>query len=47
VLNLTPAAFWAATPKELAMAARAFEGDITAPPERQRLEHLMSLYPDS
>lgn len=45
-LRLAPDAFWAMTPRELALAAaRLFEPRI-APPTRDRLRGLMTRFPD-
>lgn len=45
VLRLSPAAFWAMTPRELALAITAVTGD-TAPLQRTDLADLMTRYPD-
>ncbi|HWV55564.1 rcc01693 family protein [Pseudorhodoplanes sp.] len=45
VLRLSPAAFWAMTPRELALAIAAVSGGVT-PLRRSDLTHLMTRYPD-
>jgi uncharacterized phage protein (TIGR02216 family) len=45
VLRLSPAAFWAMTPRELALAITAVTG-ATAPLRRTDLADLMTRYPD-
>jgi uncharacterized phage protein (TIGR02216 family) len=45
VLRLSPAAFWAMTPRELALAIRAVTGGA-APLDRTTLTDLMTRYPD-
>jgi uncharacterized phage protein (TIGR02216 family) len=45
VLRLSPQAFWAMTPRELALAIRAATG-ATAPLRRGDLSELMKRYPD-
>ena len=45
VLRLSPQAFWAMTPRELALAIRAVTG-ATMPLERHDLSDLMKRYPD-
>lgn len=45
VLRLSPAAFWAMTPRELALAIAAVTG-ATAPLRRADLADLMTRYPD-
>jgi len=47
VLRLSPASFWATTPRELGAALMAFEGARTRPPERTALEALMAAFPDT
>ncbi|GAB5506659.1 MAG: hypothetical protein Rhirs2KO_18220 [Rhizobiaceae bacterium] len=44
-LRLSPAAFWAMTPRELAAAMSAFALPISAP-ERSALAELMNRFPD-
>ena len=46
VLRLPPAAFWAMTPRELALATAAAGGGGTAPLRRTDLDDLMTRYPD-
>jgi uncharacterized phage protein (TIGR02216 family) len=47
LLRLSPASFWALTPKELAAALRASGGGAAAgPTPRRTLEDLMQRYPD-
>jgi uncharacterized phage protein (TIGR02216 family) len=46
VLRLSPAAFWAMTPKELAAAAAAFAPGGEGPIGRGRLGELMGRFPD-
>lgn len=46
-LRLTPAAFWAMTPLELAIAAEGVLGPkMTTPPRRADLDRLMAAFPD-
>jgi uncharacterized phage protein (TIGR02216 family) len=45
VLRLSPAAFWAMTPRELALAMAAVTGG-TAALRRTDLQDLMTRYPD-
>jgi uncharacterized phage protein (TIGR02216 family) len=45
-LRLPPEAFWAMTPRELALAGEGFGGRIGGPLDRQMLNELMSRYPD-
>jgi uncharacterized phage protein (TIGR02216 family) len=45
VLRLTPQAFWAASPRELALAMDAL-ADNAKPPERVALEALIEQFPD-
>ena len=45
VLRLSPAAFWAMTPRELALAITAVTGGVT-PLRRNDLTELMTRYPD-
>jgi uncharacterized phage protein (TIGR02216 family) len=45
VLRLSPAAFWAMTPRELALAIAAVTGAAT-PLRRTDLQDLMTRYPD-
>jgi uncharacterized phage protein (TIGR02216 family) len=44
-LRLSPDAFWAMTPRELAAAAQPFAAG-PAPPDRDRLACLLASYPD-
>lgn len=47
VLRLSPDAFWAATPREIAAAHRGLAGRGAARPlERGALERLMAAFPD-
>jgi uncharacterized phage protein (TIGR02216 family) len=46
VLRLSPRAFWAMTPRELAQAVIAVHGAATAPLERGGLDDLMQRFPD-
>ncbi|MDB5502729.1 MAG: hypothetical protein JWR89_2631 [Tardiphaga sp.] len=46
VLRLSPRAFWAMTPRELAQAVIAVRGAATAPLERGGLDDLMQRFPD-
>lgn len=47
LLRLSPAAFWALTPKELAAALRVSGGGaMIAVPSRRELEGLMQRFPD-
>jgi uncharacterized phage protein (TIGR02216 family) len=47
LLGLSPAAFWALTPRELAAALRASGGSAAVrPTSRGALEALMQRYPD-
>jgi uncharacterized phage protein (TIGR02216 family) len=45
VLRLTPHAFWAASPRELALAMNAYGGGAR-PLERAALDHLIEQFPD-
>jgi len=45
VLRLSPSAFWAMTPRELALAIRAVTGAV-APMRRSELNDLMTRFPD-
>jgi len=46
VMRLSPAEFWAMTPRELGAAMRAFDHGVHAPPGRRELEGLMQKFPD-
>lgn len=46
VLRLSPDAFWAMTPRELASAIRFARGDVIAPLARDELDALMTRFPD-
>lgn len=46
VLRLPPDAFWAMTPRELALAVRALTGRAADPLPRRRLDALMRAFPD-
>jgi uncharacterized phage protein (TIGR02216 family) len=46
VLRLPPEAFWKMTPRELALAIRAFSGRMDAPLARTAFDELMRRYPD-
>ncbi len=46
ILRLSPAQFWAMTPRELACAIEAVRGREPAPMQRATLEHLMKSFPD-
>lgn len=46
VLRLSPQAFWAMTPRELAHAIAAVRGRAAPPLERAALDDLMRRYPD-
>lgn len=46
VLKLSPDAFWAMTPRELALAAEAVLGPAARPPGRSVLAELMKRFPD-
>lgn len=47
VLKLSPAAFWAMTPREFALAAQAVLGPAAAAPlARAALDELMTRFPD-
>jgi uncharacterized phage protein (TIGR02216 family) len=45
-LRLPPEAFWAMTPRELALAAEGMSGRIGRPLARDALNELMNRYPD-
>lgn len=45
-LRLAPAAFWAMTPRELAVALHHHGRSSVAPPTRTQLRALMTRYPD-
>jgi uncharacterized phage protein (TIGR02216 family) len=46
VLRLSPAQFWAMTPRELALAIRAMRGTVAEPIDRTALDDLMKQFPD-
>lgn len=46
VLKLSPSAFWAMTPRELALAIRAVRGDVASPMARTELDALLRAHPD-
>jgi uncharacterized phage protein (TIGR02216 family) len=46
VLRLSPQAFWAMTPRELAHAIRAVRGPAHEPMNRAALDALMACFPD-
>lgn len=46
LLRLSPAHFWAMTPRELERALSAFAGPRRDPPGRAALEALMRAFPD-
>ena len=46
-MRLSPAAFWALTPRELAAMARALSGAMATPPERAAMDELMKRFPDA
>jgi uncharacterized phage protein (TIGR02216 family) len=46
ILRLSPDAFWAMTPRELALAIEAASGRSAAPIERAALAELMQRFPD-
>jgi uncharacterized phage protein (TIGR02216 family) len=46
VLRLPPAAFWAMTPRELALAIEAVTGRGGAPLPRSAFDELMKRFPD-
>jgi len=46
VMRLSPAEFWAMTPRELAAAMRAFGHGVHAPPGRAEMEAMMRAFPD-
>jgi uncharacterized phage protein (TIGR02216 family) len=46
VLRLSPAQFWAMTPRELALAIRAMRGTVAEPIDRTALDELMKQFPD-
>jgi len=46
VMRLSPAEFWAMTPRELAAAMRAFGHGAHAPPGRAEMEAMMQRFPD-
>ncbi|MFZ2101984.1 MAG: rcc01693 family protein [Oricola sp.] len=45
-MRLTPAEFWAMTPRELAAAMRAFGHGMHAPPGREEMEAMIKSFPD-
>jgi uncharacterized phage protein (TIGR02216 family) len=47
LMRLSPAAFWAMTPREFAAAAAAFAPDREGPIGRERLAEMMGRYPDA
>lgn len=46
VMRLSPAEFWAMTPKELAAAMRAFGHGAHMPPGRAAFNEMMARFPD-
>ena len=46
VLGWSPAAFWAATPAELAVVVAALTGEATAPPDAATIAKLREAFPD-
>ncbi len=46
VLRLSPEAFWAMTPRELAYAIEAVRGPSSQPMDRTALTDLMTRFPD-
>jgi uncharacterized phage protein (TIGR02216 family) len=46
VLRLSPDAFWRMTPRELAAAAQAIFGRVSAPLQRSTFCDLMKRFPD-
>ncbi|GAA3855277.1 phage tail assembly chaperone [[Pseudomonas] carboxydohydrogena] len=46
VLRLSPAQFWAMTPRELAFAIRAARGVVPEPIDRTSLDNLIQKFPD-
>ncbi len=46
LLRLSPDAFWAMTPREMAAAMGALRGPAGEAPNRARLAQLMQAYPD-
>jgi uncharacterized phage protein (TIGR02216 family) len=46
VLRLSPRAFWAMTPRELAAAADGVYGRVSAAPSRASFDALMRAFPD-
>jgi uncharacterized phage protein (TIGR02216 family) len=46
VLRLSPEAFWAMTPRELAYAIETLTGPIAQPMDRSALRDLMTRFPD-
>jgi uncharacterized phage protein (TIGR02216 family) len=46
VLKLAPDAFWRMTPRELAFAIRALQGDAPRPIARDDFDALMRAFPD-
>jgi uncharacterized phage protein (TIGR02216 family) len=47
LMRLSPAAFWAMTPREFAAALAAFASGGEEPVGRERLGELMRRYPDA
>lgn len=45
-LRLSPAAFWAMTPRELALAIEGARGPAMTPPHRASLEAMIAAFPD-
>lgn len=46
VLKLSPRAFWAMTPRELAQAITGVRGPVATPMDRGALDVLMQKFPD-
>lgn len=47
LLRLSPDAFWAMTPREVALALRPFAGPVLRPLGRGELDALMRAHPDA
>jgi len=47
LLRLAPRDFWTMTPVELGHVVRALGGSPAAPPQRQALQTLMAMFPDT
>lgn len=47
LLRLSPRAFWAMTPREMAHVLRGLGDEPAGPPDRRALDALMTMFPDT